>query len=152
MKSIKRMIDSALTVCQSKSAIARTLGVTPQRFWQFESGLRHMPASLVMRLATLANMNAVIELGRYEAEWCGKKTMRAAAGIAGAAFTLGALSLAHGDVQASVSIPCYAVDPLHIMRRTRAWLLRLFGSARGARTPSAPLGLPYIRPELGFAV
>ncbi len=152
MNSIKRMIDNALRVCPSKSAIARTLGDSPQTLYNYESGLRHMPAAKVMRLATLANMNSVIELGRYEAEWCGKKTMRAAAGIAGAAFTLVALSLAHGDVQASVSIPYYTGDPLHIMRRTRAWLLRLFGSARGARTPSAPLGLPYIRPELGFAV
>jgi hypothetical protein len=55
-----------------------------------------MPVTKVMRLAALANVNAVLELGRYEAEWSGKKTGSATAGIAGAVFTLGALSLAPG--------------------------------------------------------
>ncbi len=98
------MIDDALRVCQSKSAIARALGVSPQRLWDYETGKRHMPATLVMRLATLANMNSVGALGQYEAEWAGKKTWRAAAGIAGAVFSLAALSVAHGNADANTLV------------------------------------------------
>jgi transcriptional regulator with XRE-family HTH domain len=123
------MIDSALMVCPSKSAIARTLGVSPQRLWHYESGMKHMPAHLVMRLATLANMPAVTALGQYEAEWSGKKTWRVAAGIAGAAFSLVALSLAHGDVDANTM--AMGERAAHYAQRLRE-LLRQFLQA-GAR-------------------
>ncbi len=128
MKSAKRMIDSALTVCKTKSAIARTLGISPQRLWHYESGMKHMPAHLVMRLATLANMNSVNALGQYEAEWAGKKIWRAAAGIAGAVFTLVALSVAHGDASAYTLLDGSRLA--HYAQRRVAWLLRI---KRGAR-------------------
>jgi hypothetical protein len=105
MKSLKHLIDGALKMCPSKTAIAHTLGVLPQGLYDYETGRRHMPAEKVMRLATLANANAVIELGRYEAEWLGKKTQRATAGIAGAVSILGVLSLAHGDAKANTVMP-----------------------------------------------
>jgi hypothetical protein len=134
MNSIKRVIDNALQVCPSKSAIARTLGDSPQTLYNYEAGLRHMPAAKAMRLATLANENAVIALGRYEAEWVGKKTMRAAAGIAGASFTLVALSLAHGDAKAdNVNTLMRGSTAAHYAQ-LRRWLLGswLAASARGA--------------------
>ncbi len=145
MNSIKRMIDNALPVCKTKTALAKTLGLLPQNLYDYERGRRHMPAHLVMRLATLANMNAVMELGRYEAEWMQKKLGGAAAGIAGAGFSLVVLSTAPGD--ATASVPC-GTQFAHYAQRLRAWLRRLTASAQGARTPSAPAGLPYMPLEL----
>ncbi len=148
MKSLEQMIDNALQVCESKSDVARTIGQTPQRLYEFASGRRHMPATHVMRLATLANMNAVLELGRYEAEWSAKKIPRAAAGIAGAAFILGALSMGPGAEAHPVMMRSHSAHYAQLRR----WLLRLrlSASARGAGTPSAPTGLPYmLRDRLG---
>lgn len=89
MKSVKRMIDSAKAVCRkpTKCCVADYLGIDQRRLDEYERGKRHMPAHLVMRLATIANENAVIALGRYEAEWAGKKLQRATVGIAVLAAT-----------------------------------------------------------------
>ncbi len=129
MRSLERMIDAATKTCLTKTNVAKALGCTPQRLWDYETGTRHMPVTKVMRLATLANTNAVLELGRYEAEWSGKKTGSATVGIAVAAFSLGALSMAPGADAYPLKISSTSTHYAQLV----AWLRRL------GRRPSARL-------------
>lgn len=150
MRSLEEMIDRATRICGSKSAVARTLGDSPQTLYNYERGLRHMPASKVMRLATLANVNSVIALGRYEAEWAGKKTMGAAAGIAAAASTLVVLSAVPGDANAAHRIASPDVAQMHIMRRLREWLKRNVRRGRSALARGA-VGKALTTPHAAIA-
>lgn len=131
MQSVVRMIDKALEVCPSKSAIARALDTDPQTLWQYSAGRKHMPAAKVMRLATLANLNATLELGRYEAEYITKKADGAPAGIVAAVCLVGALSADLGDAKAASSqYPSLRDSFCTLCAMAVAWLLQKMTSPR----------------------
>lgn len=124
MKSVERMIDSALVICKTKTALARVLGDTPQTLYNYEVGLRHMPAKKLMQLATIAGVNPVLELGRYEAEWVTKKTDVAHVGIAAAGFSLAVWFLAHGADASASQYPSVRYDICTLCAIAVAYLQR----------------------------
>lgn len=132
MKSVERMIDSALVICKTKSALANLLGDTPQTLYNYEVGLRHMPARKLMQLATIAGANPVLELGRYEAEWVTKKTGDVPVGIVAAAFSLGVLLAVHGADASASQYPTVRYDICTLCAVVVAWLQR----TRRAQQPS----------------
>lgn len=82
MESIVWMIDEAMKVWPTKTAIARHLGVTPQRLNDWERGYRHMPPEKIEALAALSGLAPALQIGRYELEWRKKRATSALAGIA----------------------------------------------------------------------
>jgi len=83
----KDLIERAARTCGSKSAVARAIGVTPQRVWEWETGSRGCPPDRIDQLAELAELPME---SRVRAVW---EAVRKAAGKTLAALALGAVAI-----------------------------------------------------------
>lgn len=148
MKSLERMIDKAAQICGSKSEIARTLGVSPQTLYNWESGRRSMPDDKIDVLAHLAGYDPIKALGEYHHERMRKKqTTPVRAGIAAALSFLVVASSGAGDGQVTPQLSD-GVTTLHIMRRWRQLLASLM-RRDDRRSPFATCSQAESYPSLG---
>lgn len=91
MQSLKGIIDKAAKVCGTKTNLAKRLGISPNRLWDYESGFRPMPDDKVIELAYIAGTNPIKALGEYAFERHGKKKGSATVGTVVAVCFLGVL-------------------------------------------------------------
>lgn len=121
MESAKRMIDKAVSKCspQTRTELARVLGVSPQRLNDWSSGYRHMPTQKAMTVAAIGHMDPIRTLGEYEAEWLAKKGSALVTGAVAVCLLGAGLLGGSGDASAKPvsSYTANGVTIMHIMRR-----------------------------------
>lgn len=139
MESLKRLIDKAMRVCTTKTALASRLGVSQQRLQHWATGQRSMPDEAVIELARIAGVDQVRALGEYRWEWLTKKKAGAVASGAAWAFGVAAVGIAAllGPAGAQArEKPIGGVPTTHILRnvlsRLRGHCWNPSASLRGA--------------------
>lgn len=90
MQSTQRMIDKAAELCRTHAELARRLHCSRQRLWQWQAGIRPMPATKIAALAIMLGEDPERAVGRAVLEWERKKA-RALAAIALLASLTGAV-------------------------------------------------------------